>query len=209
MPPILYSFRRCPYAMRARMALVQANIQVVVREVSLKNKPEQLIALSPKATVPVLNIDTEQTLDESVEIMKWALGQNDPNHWLLGLTEIGNALIDANDTSFKSALDAYKYADRYPEKTPEDHRKSCLPFIQTLETKLSHHEYLVGNSQTMVDIAIFPFVRQFAGVDPQWFAHSEFTQLQKWLAKHIESFLFERIMRKHPIWSQSEKECVL
>ncbi|MFL0798664.1 MAG: glutathione S-transferase [Cellvibrionaceae bacterium] len=198
MSHILYSFRRCPYAMRARMALWYAEIPIELREVVLKNKPAEMIALSPKATVPVLYTGDEQVIDESVDIMRWALEKNDPDAWLQ-ISPAGEALIIENDGDFKQWLDRYKYSDRHPE-TEEYYREKGVSFIQKLEQALQDSPYLQGQNVTLVDMAIFPFIRQFAHVDKDWFFQADFPKVQAWLNGFLEGDLFKSIMKKYKPW---------
>lgn len=200
MSPILYSYRRCPYAMRARMAIWAANIQVEVREISLREKPAHLLQISPKGTVPVLQLPDGTVLEQSLDIMQWALAQNDPQGWLNADHEAVNSLITSNDGDFKKALDRYKYPDRYPEHTQAFYREQGEHFLQRLETALAQHDYLLGDKATMADVAIFPFIRQFAAVDPEWFATHQYQQLREWLAGWLESPLFAEIMQKIPVF---------
>lgn len=199
--PVLYSYRRCPYAMRARMALKYAGIDVEIREISLRDKPKQMITLSPKATVPVLVLTDGRVIDESLDIMNWALGQQDKDGWRQIDLDAAKALITENDGSFKQSLDAYKYAERHPEKTPEEHRQDGEVFLAKLERLISAHgDGLFGRLPTMVDVAIFPFIRQFKGVDSQWFESSPYPKLNSWLNSLITSDLFISIMKKHPTY---------
>ncbi|MEG3011659.1 MAG: glutathione S-transferase [Pseudomonas sp.] len=191
----LYSFRRCPYAMRARMALRYCGVPVEIVEVSLKAKPAEMLAISPKGTVPVLDADG-QVIDESLEIMRWALAQNDPQDWLL----IGDArvaeLIEANDQVFKVHLNRYKYAERYPEQPMEVYRAEGEMFLRRLEELLEGRDYLLTDHPSLADIALLPFVRQFAHVDREWFAQTPYVRLQAWLQRFLESELFTSIMKK-------------
>ncbi|MDR6946930.1 glutathione S-transferase [Pseudomonas sp. 2957] len=195
----LYSFRRCPYAMRARMALRYAGVPVEIVEVSLKDKPAQMLALSPKGTVPVLNADGV-VIDESLQIMRWALAQNDPDDWLLGGDSFAalwmEKLIEGNDQIFKSALNRYKYAERYPEQPMEAYRAEGALFLQKLDELLEGREYLLADHPSLADIALLPFVRQFAHVDREWFAQTPYVRLQAWLQRLLESELFTSIMKK-------------
>ena len=195
----LYSFRRCPYAMRARMALRYADVPVEIVEVSLKNKPAEMLALSPKGTVPVLNADGV-VIDESLQIMRWALAQNDPDDWLLGGDSFAalwmEKLIEGNDQIFKSALNRYKYAERYPEQPMEAYRAEGALFLQKLDELLEGREYLLADHPSLADIALLPFVRQFAHVDREWFAQTPYVRLQAWLQRFLESELFTSIMKK-------------
>jgi len=226
--PILYSFRRCPYAIRARMALAYAEITYELREVSLKNKPREMLEISPKGTTPVMQIFSEarglsplfnrggetsaqdfMVLEESLDIMRWALQQNDPLHWGNLSDEdlaIADQLITTNDREFKQALDRYKYANRFPERSPEFYRQQAEEFLEVLEQRLRENsqfingQFLMGDRQTFVDVAIFPFVRQFAYVDIEWFNSSSYLNLQRWLKWHESSALFELAMQKFPLW---------
>ena len=197
---ILYSYRRCPYAMRARMALQYASIAVEIREISLRNKPPHMVALSPKATVPVLILPDHTVIDESLEIMFWALNQQDVDGWLDIDLAVAKDLIKANDGWFKKALDTYKYADRYPEKTKAEHRAVGEVFLEQLEKRLQQHNGLCGHLPSVADIAIFPFIRQFKGVDSDWLARAPYPHVNNWLATLIQSDLFHKIMQKHPTY---------
>ncbi|TFF14120.1 glutathione S-transferase [Pseudomonas sp. BCA14] len=193
---LLYSFRRCPYAMRARLALRYCGVDVRIIEVSLKAKPAEMLALSPKGTVPVLSV-AGQVIDESLEIMQWALAQRDPDDWLLQGDGAVLALIAENDQVFKHHLNRYKYADRYPEHPMEYYRAEGEVFLHKLEGLLAGHEYLLAEHLSLADVALAPFVRQFANVDPEWFAGSPYQRLQKWLQRFLESPLFIAVMAKH------------
>jgi len=200
MLPILYSFRRCPYAIRARMAIAYASINPEVREVSLANKPSEMTEISPKGTVPVLQLD-ERIIDESIEVMAWALEQSDPDNWLaLDLEHQQKALIEENDNSFKTWLDKYKYWDRFPEQSQQVYRGHAEQFISRLDKNLREHRYLLGDKICMADIAIFPFIRQFAFVDKDWFDQANYPALQRWLNEFLDSSLFAQVMKKHSVW---------
>ena len=194
--PILYSFRRCPYAMRARMALWVAGIAVRLREVKLAAKPPELAAASPKATVPVLVHADGRVIDESLAIMRWALAQHDPEGWLAGDDP---ALIAANDGPFKHHLDRAKYPGRYDEDEV-DHRAAALALLAPLEARLERAANLCGPARSLTDIALFPFIRQFAGIDPAWFAEQPLPRLQAWLERHAAAPLFAAIMPKFAPW---------
>lgn len=202
---ILYSFRRCPYAMRARLAcaLFLPSQSLELREVVLKNKPAELIEISPKATVPVLQLANGKVIDESRDIAFWALEQASaliqaqylPTHLHLDIEE----LIDENDGSFKWALDRYKYADRY-EESEKHYREMGEVFLAKLERLLENNRYLLTNEMTLADIAIFPFVRQFAHVDKNWFLQSPYPKLIRWYSELVESELLKSIMEKYQPW---------
>lgn len=191
----LYSFRRCPYAMRARMALRYSGVVVEIVEVSLKAKPAAMLAISPKGTVPVLDAN-RQVIDESLEIMRWALAQHDPDDWLLGGDSRIAELIEANDQGFKVHLNRYKYAERYPEQPMEVYRAEGALFLQRLDELLTDRDYLLSDHLSLADVALLPFVRQFAHVDREWFAHTPYVRLQAWLQRLLESDLFTSIMKK-------------
>ncbi|MBO6525805.1 glutathione S-transferase [Erythrobacter sp.] len=195
--PVLYSFRRCPYAMRARMALSVSGAQYEHREVVLRDKPPQMLEASPKGTVPVLVAENGEVLEESLDVMRWALGQSDPEGWL---DRDDPALIEANDGPFKHHLDRYKYATRYDDVDPEEHRAAALDILRTLEERLEASAYLCGEQRGFADIAIFPFIRQFANADRAWFDVQDLSKLQAWLEGLITSDLFTGVMQKHPQW---------
>ncbi|HSJ78241.1 MAG TPA: glutathione S-transferase [Erythrobacter sp.] len=199
--PILYSFRRCPYAMRARMALWVAGIAVELREVKLAAKPPQLAEASPKATVPVLVLSDGSVIDESLAIMRWALAQNDPEGWLAG---DDTTLIATNDGVFKYHLDRAKYPGRYEEDGVTDHRAAALALLAPLEQRLAQAAYLCGPVRTLTDMALFPFIRQFAHIDREWFAQQPLPNLQGWLERHIASDLFAAIMPKFAPWAEGD-----
>jgi glutathione S-transferase len=198
--PILYSFRRCPYAMRARLAIAYAGIAVEIREVELKNKPEQMLALSPKGTVPVLHLPDNTVLEESLDIMRWALAQHDPDNWLRASVD-EQKLIQLNDGDFKYYLDRYKYADRYPEFSARYYRAQAEVFLAELEHKLEQHKYLAGPRCSLLDASVFPFIRQFAAVNNEWFGTSQYQHLNNWLNNWVASDLFASIMTKYPVWT--------
>ncbi|MDX8384118.1 MAG: glutathione S-transferase [Ghiorsea sp.] len=212
--PILYSFRRCPYAMRARMALSQAGIACAVREVALKDKPAEMLAISPKGTVPVLHIHqynhaADLILDESIDIMLWALKQCYSEHWLT--PQQGNiqqmlALIQTNDSDFKYHLDRYKYPDRYsPKEEPDKPQTQACTFLNTLESRLQASPYLFGIEPSLADIAIFPFGRQFAAVNHVWFEQTPLPALQQWLQQWLEDTRFQQVMTKQPVWRSGDQ----
>jgi len=204
--PVLYSFRRCPYAMRARMAIHQANIKCELREVVLKEKPASMLLLSDKGTVPVLITPDELVIEQSSEVMFWALKQNDPDNWLQEDESQSQFLIDYNDNEFKHFLDRYKYYVGYLEQSQEYYRDNAESFLKILETHLSNNkgQALLGNKLSFVDIAIFPFVRQFARVDLDWFQASSYTLVKEWTANIEQSDLFQACMKKHQQWQPED-----
>ena len=210
--PILYSFRRCPYAIRARLALKVSSIDVELREIKLSNKPVEMLECSPKGTVPVLLLPNGKVIDESKDIMEWALEQSDPNNWLsneIGVEQEIARLTDYNDNEFKKYLDLYKYADRFPENTVEYYRQLGEVFLEKLEHKLNKTNFLLKDEITFVDMAIFPFIRQFAFVDKDWFDKSQYNKLKKWLVSLLETSLFNDVMKKHPLWSIDDNNFTL
>ena len=200
MTAILYTYRRCPYAMRARMALHYAGIKVEHREIELRNKPQSMLRLSPKGTVPVLSVDG-LVLDQSLEIMQWALKTSDPDGWNMLDENIATSWIEKNDELFKILLDQYKYPNRYPQLKQEVVLAQALELmLNPMEAALASSQYLLGEKMTWVDVALFPFIRQFSMVDQQKFDALPFPNIQRWLNQHIESKLFISVMEKHPTW---------
>jgi glutathione S-transferase len=203
--PILYSFRRCPYAMRARLALLVSGTACALREVKLSDKPAALVAASAKATVPVLVLADGQVIDESLDIMRWALGRHDPEGWLAGDDA---ALIAANDGPFKHHLDRYKYPDRHGAD-PIVHRDAGLALLTAIEARLAGQRWLGGERRSLTDAAILPFVRQFAATDPGWFDAQPLPGVQRWLAGELASSLFARAMVRHAPWRPGDAVTML
>jgi glutathione S-transferase len=199
--PILYSFRRCPYAMRARMALLVAGTACHIREVKLSSKPAELIAASPKGTVPVVVRTDGVVIEESLEIMRWALGQNDPEQWL---AREDRGFIEANDGPFKHHLDRYKYPERHGSD-PAEHRTAGLNFLQLLDHRLAVQRNLCGAERGITDVAIFPFVRQFAATDRSWFDRQAVPDLRAWLGRHLASDLFSVAMIRLEPWQPGDR----
>jgi glutathione S-transferase len=202
--PILYSFRRCPYAIRARLALSYAGIRAKVREVVLKNKPQALLDASAKGTVPVLCGSHNLIIEESLDIMVWALGQYDPEGWLDHYTESAH-WVRENDDEFKPLLDAYKYPQSTPVNDPTAHRQKAIPFIEKLELALQHSPFLLGSAPRLADAALFPFIRQFAMVDRQWFDLSPYPNLINWLNHWLAQPFFIGIMKKYEPWEGQDE----
>jgi len=206
MIPVLYSYRRCPYAMRARMALKYADIQVEHREIEFRNKPKSMLLVSPKGTVPVLCLDG-LVLDQSLDIMRWALEKSDPDGWSSLDAIASQAWIEKNDGPFKVLLDQYKYPNRFPDLSQEDVLNSAIDLmLKPMESTLQLSKYLMGNKMSLVDVAIFPFIRQFAAVNPQCFEELPFPLVKAWLNQHLESDLFNSVMDKHPTWIDVSEE---
>ena len=192
--------------MRARLALDAAQICVELREVELRHKPPSLLLASPKATVPVLVLVDGQVIDESSEIMQWALTQHDPEAWLAnGLSVQAQFLLNWNDTDFKYYLDRYKYADRYPEFSELDYRQQAERFLMELEQRLIRQPYLLGEGFTWIDAAILPFIRQFAAVNEAWFQQSPYPALRSWLKEFLNSTRFQRVMGKYAPWKMGDE----
>ncbi len=198
--PILYSFRRCPYAMRARLALAVSGTVCALREVKLSAKPPEMLAVSPKGTVPVLVLPDGTVIDQSLDVMRWALAQSDPEGWL---TRDDPALIERNDGAFKHDLDRYKYPERHGSDALA-HRESGLAFLRDLDARLVAHGQLCGAERGLADMAVMPFVRQFASVDAAWFESAELPHVKRWLAGHVESALFGAVMEKFTPWREGD-----
>jgi glutathione S-transferase len=198
--PILYSFRRCPYAMRARLALLISGTICEIREVKLSAKPARMLEVSPKGMVPVLVLPTGHVIEQSLDIMRWALGRNDPDGWLAA-DDVD--LIAANDGPFKHHLDRYKYPERHPSDGV-NHRAAGLTHLLELETRLAASVNLCGESRGLADMAIMPFVRQFAQTDRAWFNDQPVPHLQAWLDRHVTSPLFEAAMVRLKPWQPGD-----
>ena len=209
---ILYSFRRCPYAIRARLALYASGVKVELREVALRHKPPSMLKASPKGSVPVLVLPDGHVIDESWDIMVWALRQDDPNGWL-GKNSIyidaATPLVIENDTVFKTNLDRYKYADRYPQHPQIYYRSAAETFLQQLECRLDTTHFLLGDAMSIADVAIFPFIRQFAEVDKGWFAQAPYPLLRRWLEVFLSSEDFGAVMKKYPVWRPGDSALIL
>ena len=199
MKPVLYSFRRCPYAMRARLALASAGVEVELREILLRDKPAAFLAASPSGTVPCL-VHEGGVIDESLDVMVWALTLNDPEGWLQ-MPEEGHDWIARSDGPFKQALDRTKYANRYPGTDPESQRKAAAGFLNELNAQIGEW---IFDRPSLADYAILPFVRQFAFIDKQWFDAQDWPALQGWLERFLVSDRFEHIMSKYPQWRQGD-----
>lgn len=203
--PVLYSFRRCPYAMRARLAVAASGVSCELREVLLRDKPPALLHVSPKATVPVL-VDVDGTvIDQSLDIMLWALGRHDPAQWLLPEQASLQAMLDLVeqcDTTFKHHLDRYKYPQRYEGAVATAHRDQAASWLMPLEAKLNQTSFLFGNRPALADMAIAPFVRQYAHTDRDWFDAQDWPRLRRWLSSWMDGVLFASVMHKYAPWSE-------
>jgi len=216
--PILYSLQHCPYAMRARLALLLAEQPVMLRAIVMQDKPPEMLTLSPKGTVPVLVLDASsnnRVIDESLAIMLWALKRNDPRQLLYAQDGNGGTLaemlqvIHENDAVFKPQLEQYKRAKRFHGDDEEQCRLLCEPFVQGLEYRLTQHEFFMGNTPSLLDYALLPFVRQFSKVNRQLYLHGPYTHLQRWLNQHLQSRLYARAMFKYPLWLEHHELCIL
>ena len=214
--PILYSLQNCPYAMRARLAILMSQQTVLIRAIEMKNKPTEMLALSPKGTVPVLVLGTEpnsQVIDESLDIMLWALNLSDPDNLLYAedakaLPEM-LAIINENDQQFKPNLERYKRAKRFHGDDEEACRLQCEPFIQALEQRLSQQPFLMGSTPSLLDFALLPFVRQFSRINKQHFQQGAYSHLNNWLKQHLQSRLFSKAMLKYSLWLETHEEYIL
>ena len=210
--PILYSLRQCPYAMRARLGILLAEQPVLLRDIVMTNIPAEMFAASPKGEVPTLVISDTSVIDESLDIMIWALKQSDPSNLLYSHQE--NAfeemltLISRNDNEFVTALKKYKAASRYHDDAEDKCRQQCEIFIKHLEKLLSKQEFIFGNTPSLVDYAILPFIRQFSRVDRKWYLQSPYTKLRAWLEKHYQNPLFSKVMKKYPQWLNEKEEII-
>ena len=205
--PILYSFKRCPYAMRARMAIKLANISCEIREIKLNNKPDHMLEVSPKGTVPVLILENK-IIDESNEIIKWALDQVDVfegnlNKYELNLSE---ELINIFDVKFKFHLDRYKYAYRYDDFSKKDHRSECMKILDELNVRISNEKWIFGKNINKLDISILPFIRQFRIADPKWFdGQTSIPNIKRILKNFFESKLLKETMINYKVWEEGSK----
>ena len=197
--------------MRARIAIYVAGRNCILREVALRNKPDEMIAASQKGTVPVLVLPNGEVIDESLDIMMWALKYSDPEGWLSPLENHSDEIfeiISTNDGSFKQHLDRYKYPDRYHDVDPLYHREQGKEYLKYLNNRLSQNKYLFGDEFTLADAAIVPFIRQFANNDRKWFDALNLNQIQLWLKDILESEQFNNIMTKYPVWKNGVDELI-
>lgn len=210
--PILYSLRNCPYAMRARLAIYKSKKPVLLRDLVLSNKPPEMLLASPKGTVPVVVLSNDHVIEESLDVMLWALKRSDPDDLLRGAEAetLHDMLTIINDfdVEFKTRLEAYKCAKRYQEDNVTECRLACELYIQQLEERLTKHTFLLSEQESMLDIALMPFIRQFARVERQWYLQSPYPKLRQWLNSYLQSALFTKVMAKHPLWLDSQVEVV-
>lgn len=209
--PILYSLRHCPYAMRARIAIFKSQQPVLLRDIKLTNKPIEMLTLSSKGTVPMLVVSESEVIEESIDIMLKILNANDPLSLLTKQqTMLSEMLltIERFDHQFKDALNAYRSAKRYHENNVEALRKECELFILELENRLTAHQFLMSDSESLLDIALMPFIRQFSKVERQWYQQSPYPQVRKWLNRYLQSPMFTKVMAKHELWVDSHQDIV-
>ena len=203
--PILYSFRRCPYAMRARMAIHTSGQKCELREVLLRDKPPSMLEYSAKGTVPVLILQDGNVIDESLDVIDWALNLSDPDDWQRSKdTKETKELIKINDGEFKYHLDRYKYSKRYDNEDPEFHRKKCLKFIESINNELNNSEYIFDDNISYADIVLLPFMRQFRIADMEWFDSLPYDNLKEWLSSFLNSPLLNSIMKKYDLWKEGD-----
>ncbi|KLV00893.1 glutathione S-transferase [Photobacterium aphoticum] len=214
--PILYSLRRCPYCIRARIALLFARQPVILREVKLKNKPPAMLEISTKGTVPIVVLPSGDIIEESLDIMRWALAQNDPDDLLIraGQSQTSDALHDTLsliaecDNRFIPALEAFKHSARYHTASEEADRMACLPFIEYLESRLIASPYLMGERPTLADFALLPFIRQFSRVDKPWYRDMAWHHIQQWLTNLYAHPVYGAAMRVYPVWQEGDEPCM-
>ena len=207
MTPILYSFRRCPYAMRARLALLASGVAYEHREVALKAKPSEMLAASPKGTVPVMCLPSGEVLEQSLDIMLWALQQNDPQAWLPTTPEVLASIhadIALNDGEFKGHLDRYKYPQRFGLLDGLSSRAKGAEALMHWQKRLQAQSYLSGDRWGLLDACVAPFVRQFARTDRDWFDAQPWPELAQWLVAFENSQAFLAVMHKHPLWVSAQ-----
>ena len=204
--PILYSFRRCPYAMRARMAIHISSQKCEIREVLLRDKPPSMLEYSSKGTVPVLVLQSGEVIDESLDVIDWALNLNDPDNWQRSKdNEKTKELIKINDGEFKHHLDRYKYSKRYDNEDPEFHRKKCLKFIEKINSELQNSKYIFDDEISYIDISLLPFIRQFRIADNEWFDELPYENVKSWLSNFLNSELLKSIMSKYDLWKEGDE----
>lgn len=207
--PVIYSLRNCPFAMRARIAIYKSKQPVLLRDLVLSDKPTEMLSVSPKGTVPVVVTPTGTIIEESFEVMLWALTQGDPDDLLFADDDTLDsmlALIYTFDSEFKRCLENYKCAKRYSESNIVECRQACEKYIVKLEELLSQHRFLMADRESLADIAILPFIRQFARVERQWYLHAPYPHLRTWLNRYLQSKMFSKVMTKHPLWLENRED---
>lgn len=212
--PVLYSLRHCPFAMRARIAIFKSQKSVELRDVKLTSKPAAMLTASPKGTVPILVVSSSQIIDESLNVMLWSLDQSDPDNLLQQHAASSSnlpqllAFIATYDDEFKACIERYKCAKRYHEPNLEECRKACEVYTQDLEARLSKHNYVMGAKESLADIAILPFIRQFAKVERKWYVQAAYPNLKRWLNSYLQSAMFNKVMAQYPLWEEGNDAVV-
>ena len=208
--PILYSLQNCPYAIRARFILYKAQQRVLIRAIKLNNKPVEMLTTSKKGSVPVLVVENKTVIDESLDIMLWALHKNDPSDLLhcIDCNSLNDILelINTFETTFIPPLENYCCSKRYHEDNLDECRTVCEMTLKDLEFRLSKHHFLYSDKESLLDIALFPFLRKFARVERQWYLHSPYINLRNWLNKYLQSTAFTKVMTKHELWVENKKD---
>lgn len=206
--PILYSLRNCPYAMRARLAIYKSGLSIELRDIVLKNKPQEMLTASPKGTVPTVVLADGRVIDESFDVMLWALNLSDPQQLMRSSAENIQtgmiALVQQFDSEFKTSLEAYKCAKRYHESNVIECRQACEVLLALLEQRLQQHGFIIDDQESLADIAILPFIRQFAKVDRPWFKQAPYPKLRQWLEQYLQSAMFTKVMAKYPLWEAGQ-----
>ncbi|QDE31289.1 glutathione S-transferase [Shewanella polaris] len=210
--PVLYSLRNCPYAMRARLAIYASGQQVQLRDIVLSNKPPEMLSASAKGTVPVLITADGLVIDESLSIMQWAFSQTDPDDYIdksmpNSLADM-LAVITIFDNEFKGHLEKYRSSKRYHEPSLIQDRQQCEHYLTDLESRLCLHQYLMSDKPSLTDLALMPYIRQFARVERQWYLQSPYPNLRQWLNRYLQSRMFSKVMSQNPMWLDSTQEVV-
>jgi len=213
--PVLYSLRNCPYAMRARLAIYRSKQPIELRDIVLKNKPPEMLVASPKGTVPILVLASSKVIDESLEVMLWALNESDPDNLLRkSASPVPDTkqllpdmlqLINQFDVEFKTCLEQYKCAKRYHESNLNECRQACEVYIRNLEQRLTEHAFIMDEHESLADIALLPFIRQFARIERQWYLQSDYVHVKQWLNRYLQSPLFTKVMAKYPLWNENSE----
>lgn len=210
--PILYSLRNCPYAMRARLAIYASGQQVQLCDIVLSNKPDEMLKVSPKGTVPVLVTTDNQVIDESLAIMQWAFLQTDPegytNKAVPNALDEMLAVIAIFDNEFKGHLERYRCSKRYHEPSLPEDRQQCERYLADLESRLSLHQYLMSDKPSLTDLALMPFMRQFAQVERQWYLQSPYPKLRQWLNHFLQSRMFSKVMVQNSMWLDTKQRLI-
>ena len=216
--PVLYSLRNCPYAMRARLAIYRSKQPIELRDIVLKNKPPEMLVASPNGTVPTLVLASSKVIDESLEVMLWALNESDPDNLLRkSASPVPDTkqllpdmlqLINQFDVEFKTCLEQYKCAKRYHESNLNECRQACEVYIRNLEQRLTEHAFIMDEHESLADIALLPFIRQFARIERQWYLQSDYVHVKQWLNRYLQSPLFTKVMAKYPLWNENSEVVV-